>query len=270
MNAPVPMSAWRASASTAVMARRIEPADSLDFFPTPPWGTRSAISHVLPALGFRPLDLTKLSALDPCCGEGHMASVLAEYLGDVHASDIFDYGGNRQADFLNPYFTQQADWVFMNPPFNQALEFIFKALELARVGVAVLARASFSEGQERYRDLFNVRPPVLEGQFCERLAMHAGRWVVNGKSATSYSWFVWLKADRGTPGRWPKMLIPPVKKQLTRHDDWLRFRGCQDLPKEHPAMKIMADMARRAVPVERPAPATLSDIRAALEERLLV
>lgn len=34
--------------STAVMARRVEPADSLDFFPTPPWATRAFCEHVMP------------------------------------------------------------------------------------------------------------------------------------------------------------------------------------------------------------------------------
>ena len=35
--------------STAVMQRRIEPHDSLDFFPTPPWATRALVK-----LGLKP------------------------------------------------------------------------------------------------------------------------------------------------------------------------------------------------------------------------
>jgi hypothetical protein len=35
----------------AIMAARQEPADSLDFFPTPPFATRALVEHALPALG---------------------------------------------------------------------------------------------------------------------------------------------------------------------------------------------------------------------------
>jgi hypothetical protein len=51
----------------ALMASRQEPSDSLDFFPTPPWGTRALIERVLPALGIRPTDLRGLTAWEPAC-----------------------------------------------------------------------------------------------------------------------------------------------------------------------------------------------------------
>jgi hypothetical protein len=38
----------------AIMASRLEPADGLDFFPTPPWATRSLMERVLPDLGAVP------------------------------------------------------------------------------------------------------------------------------------------------------------------------------------------------------------------------
>lgn len=42
------------SFSPAVAAQRSEPADSLDFFPTPPWATRAFVQHVArPILGAR-------------------------------------------------------------------------------------------------------------------------------------------------------------------------------------------------------------------------
>jgi hypothetical protein len=34
------------------------------------------------------------------------------------------------------------------------------------------------------------------------------------------------------------MWIPESRKELTRHDDWLRFNGCIDIPKEHKAFKL--------------------------------
>ena len=33
--------------SHAVMAQRVEPKDSADDFPTPPWATRALVEHVL-------------------------------------------------------------------------------------------------------------------------------------------------------------------------------------------------------------------------------
>lgn len=37
--------------STAVMARRFQPADDLDFFPTPGWGTRALCEHLIDLTG---------------------------------------------------------------------------------------------------------------------------------------------------------------------------------------------------------------------------
>jgi hypothetical protein len=246
--------------STAVMARRAEPADSLDYFPTPPWGTRALIRHVLPAV-IHPEDPRGWrSAWDPGAGEGHMAIVLAERFAEIYASDIFadGYGFGKQADFLHPDFLwRPADWIIGNPPFNLAAEFVLKALELAHVGVAMLVRAQFLEGQERYQQLFRPRPPVIEALFAERLPMHKGRWVVKGKSATAYCWVVWLvNPPHDRAGRTEKIWIPPCRKALTRPDDWLNFRGCSDLPKDHPAMQ-------RGAP-----PTTIADVRRELEALL--
>ena len=67
--------------STAVMARRHEPPDSLDYFPTPPWATRALCEH-LDHWG----KIGPESAWDPACGEGHITRPLAEYFARVEAS----------------------------------------------------------------------------------------------------------------------------------------------------------------------------------------
>ncbi len=266
--------------STAVMARRVEPADSLDFFPTPPWATRAFCTHVLPA--FEPAPLQYLVAVDPACGEGHMALALEEYFGQVEASDIFDYGYGTVADFLHPDHPgyAQCDWIITNPPFNLAGDFIRQALKLARRGVAMLCRTQFQEGEDRHATIFAPHPPVAIAQYIERVPMHRGRWVVNGKSATAYEWFVWLKEPAGhrTAFQW----IPKSRLVLSRHDDWLRFSGCMNLPKTHAAMVLAEELARpkgyrppaltlaevraEAEREQRPVPATLGDIAAALAQ----
>lgn len=264
--------------STAVMARRVEPADSLDFFPTPPWATRAFCEHVMPAL-YRWPDAFAGTACDPACGEGHMAAVLTEYFDQVRASDIFPYGYGQVADFLHPDWPFLADieapeWIITNPPFNKAAEFVDLALKRARRGVAILARTALQEGEERYETLFKHRPPQLVAQFVERCSMVKGRWSVNARSATAYQWFCWLKHP---PHDWLHtrlMWIPKSKLGLRRHDDWLRFGGCSDLSREHPAVKLMeADKRRHALSVEavqanmamdRPAPATIGDVARAM------
>lgn len=178
-----------------------------------------------------------------------MAGVLAEYFFTVSAADIFPYGFGEVRDFLHPDNDGvRHDWYISNPPFNDAEQFIERALQCAKRGVAMLIRMQFVEGEKRFKRLFNVRPPHLIAQYSERVPMHRGRWVINGKTATAYTWLVWLKhpehdriraaAKYGVGFQW----IPPSKWKLTRHDDWLRFQGCQDLPKTHPAMKLMGSI----------------------------
>ncbi|WP_250157181.1 methyltransferase [Tianweitania aestuarii] len=234
-------------ASTAVMARRHEPADSLDYFPTPPWGTRALCHHVLPAI-WTADDRFACTAWDPACGEGHMALALGEYFRSVGASDIFPYGFGSVSDFLHPNTEGQADWIVTNPPFISGPDFIAKALRLATRGVAVLVRTAFLEGEDRLATLYSHRPPALIAQFAERLPMHRARWVVDGKSATAYCWLVWRRDQApGTRFMW----IPKSRKTLSRHDDWLRFGGCVDLKKSHPAWRAENENVTRADIVER-------------------
>jgi hypothetical protein len=89
--------------SHAVMAQRVEPADSADDFPTPPWATRALLEHVLD--DHRNAARSQ-SCLEPACGAGHMANVLNDYFGQVVSSDAFDYGYGAIQDFLAPEFAQ--------------------------------------------------------------------------------------------------------------------------------------------------------------------
>ena len=102
----------RQNTSYAV-AQRIEAQDSLDDFPTPPWATRALIEHVL---GGKKRVKSQV-CLEPACGTGHMAKVLAEYFGTVTAADIHPYGYGGVQDFLaTPHETNVFDWVITNPP----------------------------------------------------------------------------------------------------------------------------------------------------------
>lgn len=226
--------------STATMARRNEPADGLDFYPTPPWATRALFEHGFFKDYRQPLG----TAMDPVCGEGHMTLVLEEYPFDqVFRSDVHDYGQPIVADFLDMRGFY-SDWFFLNPPYNKALAMILHALQWATKGVAVLARSAFLEGQERFHQLFSVCPPTYVFQFVERLPIYKGRWAINGSSATAYSWFLWLK-DR--PVLAPTVhWIPPCRKELTADNDLIRFGACSDLPADHPVRKKMKEAEEAA------------------------
>lgn len=214
------------SGHTAVMARRTEPHDSLDFFPTPPWAAR-ALCELLAA---RTGPLGRLSAWEPACGEGHIAGPLGEYFRHVYATDVHDYGTDvqdRVVDFLlgwswPPHIAGKPyDWVITNPPFRLALDFALMGLATARRGVALLVRTAWLEGGTRYTDLFAKHPPAVIAQFAERVAMTKGRWDPDASTATAYLWVIW---DNQAEGETRFVHIPPGRRvALTKPGDAARY-----------------------------------------------
>lgn len=221
------MSAFIPAGHGSVMSSRIEPPDSLDFFPTPPWATRALCKYVLPRLIATPL-LAKMSVWEPCAGKGHMAEPLREFFKKVHASDVFDYGcGYDVGSFVGegPDVAQcpfRPDWTIFNPPFRLAEEFLDRAIDEAEVGVAMLARTVFIETDTRYQ-FYERHPLTLFAPFAERVAMTKDVWDPDASTATSYSWFIFCK-DASRP--LPPFIIPPgCKRVLTTTDDIKRFAG---------------------------------------------
>jgi hypothetical protein len=230
--------------SRAIMGSRVEPDDSLDYFPTPPWATRALIEVVLRQTGHA-ASVHAQTVWEPACGEGHMAEVLAEYFGDVVASDIHDYGYGHTANFLGDIVPSTDDWIITNPPFGKDAEaFVLRALEFARVGVAMFLRLQWLETNGRFERVFLPHPPALIAQFAERVPLHKGRWEPDGDTATAYLWIVWLKLRAGRDTRF--MWIPPGQREaLTKPDDAERFTA-------HP---VIRRSPRPAAPVTAPADA---------------
>jgi hypothetical protein len=195
------------------MAQRREPADSLDFFPTPPWATRAFCEWLAERPGFR------RTAWEPACGRGDMAQPLAEYFGQVIASDVHDYGFGTVRDFLWPGDDEPVDWIITNPPFRLAAEFIARAHQVAQCGIAMLVRTAFLEGGERHASLFAQTPPSDILQFAERVPMFRGRLDAEGSTATAYCWLVWRYLKRPAPVtvfHW----IAPCRARLERPGDY--------------------------------------------------
>lgn len=199
--------------SHAVMSQRIEAANSLDDFPTPPWATRALLEYVLDSGA-----AAKMTCLEPACGVGHMSKVLEEYFAEVYSADTANYGYGRVHDFLTYKYPQNNyDWIITNPPFRLAEEFVLRALPLARIGVAILARTVFLESSGRYRAIFQNTPPAKFAQFVERVPMVKGRLDKTATTATGYCWLVWDKCNMGFPRlTW----IPPCRKALEQAGDY--------------------------------------------------
>lgn len=225
---PIPINGAR-----SVMAGRKERDNSRDDFWTPPFATRALCEVIFPHLGFpvKPLHFGR-TAWEPACGEGHMAEVLKEYFSLVHASDIHAYGYGLPG--LNFLTSERGfyDWIITNPPFrgsakrngprqDRALEFTIRAVDRARIGVAMFVRTQWAdEGVERYERLFKPHPPTLQARFVERVPLCKGKWDPDGSTATAYCWLVWVKGREPMPPFW----IPPgQRKALTRPDDRERF-----------------------------------------------
>jgi hypothetical protein len=222
----------------AIMSSRQEPDDSLDFFPTPPWATRAFVEEVLkPSYEWwpnAPKDFDDLAMWEPACGEGHMAEVLREYMPDVLATDIFDYGyGDRKLDFLADLEAQgeERDFIITNPPFGDKSEaFVLQALRLARVGVAMFVRLQWLETVGRYERIFKDHPPTRIVFYAERVNLCKGRWEPEGGTATAYIWLLWLK---GVSPMAPLWVPPGCRKSWTLSDDAERFAQHPVLKKNH-------------------------------------
>lgn len=200
--------------SHAVMAQRVEQADSLDDFPTPPWGTRAFLSHY-----FQNENVGDLSVWEPACGRGHMAQVLAEYFGTVRGSDVADYGYGEVQDFLTGLSgVKSVDWVITNPPFRLAEDFFARGLQVARKGVALLTRTVFIESVGRFERVFKPNPPTTILQYSERVPMVKGRVDRKASTATGYAWLIWDfdRATAGTTLDW----VPPSRRAVERDSDY--------------------------------------------------
>jgi hypothetical protein len=204
--------------STSVMQQRIEPHDSLDFFPTPPWATRALceyLSEVDP-------NLRTKRVWEPACGEGHMTRPLSEYFELVYGSDIAPYGFGAVRDFLFPGDEPEFDWIITNPPFRLGEQFAQTMIDRAREGCAILVRTSFLEGIGRYLTLFSKRKPHAVLQFTERVPMFKGKLDAEGSTATSYCWIVWkCRPHRPDSASMPIFVwIPPCRRKLELPGDY--------------------------------------------------
>lgn len=149
---------------------------------------------------------------EPACGTGAISIPMLEAGLSVVSSDLYDWGyGEVGVDFLTQT-EARAPNIATNPPFNLALKFTLKALELTTGKVAIFARHTFAEGAKRYKELFGPNPPTRTYVYARRVLCTSPDhpkefWRNPGTQyggGAFYTWFVWDKAKTGavTEMRW--------------------------------------------------------------------
>jgi len=179
-----------------------------DFYATPIEATLALLDH----------ETFTGSILEPACGQGHIVKALKmRYPGAMIRSsdlvlrdDVFnlsntqEYGLFLEADFLgNTFFTGCIDNVITNPPFSLAQSFIEKALDVARMKVAMFCKIQLLEGVAR-KDMFENTPLKTVYVFSKRVnPLRNGEELdENGKpwaSTMCFAWFVWDKEYKHKP-----------------------------------------------------------------------
>jgi len=144
-------------------------------------------------------------ALEPACGEGHIAKLLDPY--KTKSFDLIDRGyGDGVANFLTDSFSENYYCtIITNPPFNLFQEFVEKALETATHKVIMFGKLQALEGQKRGTFMKNSplktvyvfksrQQPLRNGSEIDELT---GKKM--NSSTMAFAWFVWEKGYVGKP-----------------------------------------------------------------------
>lgn len=178
--------------------------NKLDYYSTPTEEVRNILNRM-------DLDLDRATILEPCCGGGHMVQGIVDYilkdkkydskLWRIKATDIMkrdsilrDCDWEAGLDFLSddyPY-TEDVDYVIMNPPFKLIEPFCMKALGIAQRGVLMFGRIQFLEGINRYEMINKDFPPTDVYVYVDRVCCYSNG-DTSQKPATiqCYAWFYW-------------------------------------------------------------------------------
>lgn len=212
--------------SAAVSAQRHESTNSLDDFPTPPWGGRAWVEYVL-----GPDQARGRSLWEPAANRGYLLRGLRSYFDTVEGSDIHDYGvGFGLHDFLGdpdalfghrPPISGTPDWIVTNPPFNRLLDFTLQGLKFAKVGVAIFCRLQALEGVGRYRKIF---APMADrycfSQFAERISLVRGKLDPKAGRPAAYGWLTIWKEPMPAQFLLDRRHIPPCRSSMEREGDY--------------------------------------------------
>ena len=179
--------------------KRSENKDSADLYSTP----KIALDAIKDLLieDINNVKKDEVDILEPCAGIGAISEWLIDAMEDynhdnpktvlVHDNELhnYGYGTTHQEDFLGADINLgEYDLIVTNPPYNRAMQFIFKGFEHAPVQWHLL-RLSFLEGQERYKELFNMGFLSDVYIFSYRISCPKGVNMEDSPNSVSYAWY---------------------------------------------------------------------------------
>ena len=145
------------------------------------------------------------SILEPCAGMDDIADYLRGYVwvddkkvvtNELHPVEL--YGYDTTNDFLSEdNGIGMHDLIVSNPPYNKASEFILKGFEHAPIQWHFL-RLSFLEGQDRFKQLFNLGKLSDVYIFTYRVSCPKG---VNREKTANSVCYAWYRFDKNYCGQ---------------------------------------------------------------------
>lgn len=132
------------------------------------------------------------------CGNGNLSKRLADFGYNVVSTDLVyrGFGEEKSTNFLECKERFDGD-IITNPPYNYALEFVLKALELSKRKVAMFLKIQFLESIKRYENLFKDFPPSKILVFVKRINCYRNDDRNIKGSVVLYAWFIWDKEYDG-------------------------------------------------------------------------
>ena len=208
------------------VARHSDFDETKDFIPTPGYATRALFEYVLKPLWRENWNTEAYTSVwDPAAGKGHMSEVFKEYnFSRVMSSDAYDWGPHRISGYDEIEKFQhlaktghKSGLVITNPPYAEIQDFVDWGLQASNVGLALLTRIQFLEGQRRYRSVFSQRPPTQVAIFSDRIPFKTNITVRKAPKMFTHCWVVWLHGVAPQPLTW----IPPdAQMQLEKMSDY--------------------------------------------------
>lgn len=165
-----------------------------DWYVEPAW----CVEALIDAEGFTG------SVWDPAAGGGNIARVFRDRGHVAIGTDIVkrDHEIIGHFDFTDPDWLPDGtlrDNIVSNPPFNLAEEFVRRALQLARLKVAMLLPLTFLESTGRLA-LWAKTPLARVLVSAPRISMPPGGMAVKAEGGKkAFAWFVWRHGYRGPP-----------------------------------------------------------------------
>lgn len=168
-----------------------------DFYETAPWQVDALVDN-LPEL------FSGAFVWCPTVGDGSLLRQLKVRLPGLRFATN-DIDPNREADFHFDATTadawnqmlaaaSQPDWIIDNFPFNVEKRILEHAVKVARLGVAAMARISFTEPvRER-------GPWLAANPYQKRITLERHSFTGDGKSDnTTTDWLIWAKVPLSQP-----------------------------------------------------------------------